>query len=204
MDIVAVDLEGSGSQDRAEEAILELAVVPLNGRRPDVAGAFHSVLNPGRPIAPRPWISPGLSGMALLQAPPTAEVLARAVPLMQGRFLLGHNVDVDRRLLQRECRQLTFAGVIDTLRLARTVDRRAENSLQALVTRYGITAEVNALTPGSRPHRALWDAVAAALLLDLLATTLFGPGYTDQQLIGAAASGTGSVAQPAAVQGALF
>lgn len=207
MEFVAVDLEGSGSQDREHEAILEIAVVPLVGRRPDLAAAYSSVVNPGRLIAPRPWISPGLAGSALLQAPAAATVLARAVPMLHGRVIVGHNVDVDRRLLQRHCPQLEPAGIVDTLRLARAVDRRAENRLEALIARYELTERVNELTPGSRPHRALWDTVAAVLLLDVLAIRVLGPGYTDAQLIAAAGVGATlatSATGPAAVQGALF
>lgn len=35
--LVALDLEGSGAQDRANEAILEIAIVPLIAGQPDTA-----------------------------------------------------------------------------------------------------------------------------------------------------------------------
>ena len=42
------------------------------------------------------------------------------------------------------------------------------NALGALLDRYGLTAEVTSLAPGSQPHRALWDTAGTALLLPAL------------------------------------
>jgi DNA polymerase III epsilon subunit-like protein len=67
---VALDLEGSGAQDHDNEAILEIAVVPLTGGRPDTASAYTTLINPGRTIPGRPWISPGLTTAVLAAAPP--------------------------------------------------------------------------------------------------------------------------------------
>ena len=41
--LVALDLEGSGAQDRDDEAILEIAIVPIAGGQPDIAAS-----TPGR------------------------------------------------------------------------------------------------------------------------------------------------------------
>ena len=54
--LVALDLEGTGAQDRDNEAILEIAVVPITGGRPSLANSYSTLVSPGRP-APRkpPW-----------------------------------------------------------------------------------------------------------------------------------------------------
>src|ERR1700730_11207628 len=59
--LVALDLEGSGAQDRENEDILEIATVPIIGGRPAAGDAYATVINPGRPIPRRRWISPGLT-----------------------------------------------------------------------------------------------------------------------------------------------
>ena len=47
-DLVALDLEGSGAQDRENEAILEIAlVVPLTAGKPAVAEAYATLKNGG-------------------------------------------------------------------------------------------------------------------------------------------------------------
>ena len=72
--LVALDLEGSGAQDRDDEAIPEIAVVPLAAGKPDATAAYSTLINPGRRIPGRPWISPGLTNAALAAAPGPAEV----------------------------------------------------------------------------------------------------------------------------------
>jgi DNA polymerase III epsilon subunit-like protein len=67
--LVALDLEGSGAQDRDDEAILEIAVVPFTNGQPDPAAAYSTLVNPRRKIPRRPWISPGLTNDVLATAP---------------------------------------------------------------------------------------------------------------------------------------
>ena len=67
--LVALDLEGSGAQDHDDEAILEIAVVPITAGQPDISASYSTLINPGRPIPRRPWISPGLTTAVLAAAP---------------------------------------------------------------------------------------------------------------------------------------
>ncbi|MDF5759067.1 3'-5' exonuclease [Spongiactinospora sp. TRM90649] len=169
-DIVALDLEGSGAQDRQDEAILEIAAVPLAHGRPDMGAAWDSVINPGRRIHPRPWISPGLTGDALTGAPTLDEVRDIIAEKLNGHILVGHNIGVDWRLLHRRLPDVRPAGLLDTARLARRLRPGAQRwNLSGLLDEYGLYGEVETHVPGGRPHRALWDAVGAALLLADLA-----------------------------------
>ena len=38
--LVALDLEGSGARDRDDEAILEIAIVPIRDGQPFLAGSY--------------------------------------------------------------------------------------------------------------------------------------------------------------------
>jgi hypothetical protein len=51
--LIALDLEGSGAQDRDNEAILEIAVVPITAGHPDISAAYSTLINPGRTIPRR-------------------------------------------------------------------------------------------------------------------------------------------------------
>jgi DNA polymerase-3 subunit epsilon len=166
-EIVALDLEGSGAQDRDTEAILEVAVVPLVHGQPDLDRAFTSLVNPGRPIPQRPWISPGLTDSVLAEAPPLKAIAARLGELINGRWVLGHNVKVDWRLLSRHLPDLRPAGLLDTLTLARTADF-PDRSLSALVQGLRLHEAMLSAAGGSQPHRAYWDTVATAYLLPKL------------------------------------
>ncbi len=166
--LVALDLEGTGAQDGADEAILEIAVVPLIDGAPDVATAYTTLVNPGRPIPARPWISPGLTNDALAPAPPLAAVEPGLAALLDGAVLVGHNIRVDWRLLQRRCTTIRPIALLDTYKLGRAVVKTPSYSLTNLLRTLDLTTTVDTLVPGSHPHRALWDTVGTALLLGAL------------------------------------
>jgi DNA polymerase III subunit epsilon len=166
--LAALDLEGSGAQDHDDEAILEIAIVPIAGGQPDTAAAYTTLINPGRSIPRRPWISPGLTTSVLSRAPAPAEVEPELAHRINGRYIVGHNVGVDWRLLHRRYPDIAPAGLIDTLRLARHLKLGTKNSLTALATQLDLTAQIQNLAAGSQPHRALWDTIATALLLPAL------------------------------------
>jgi len=182
----ALDMEGSGAQDHEDEAILEIAIVPLAAGQPDTDAAYTTLINPGRRIPRRPWISPGLTNTALAAAPTPAEVEPELAHRINGHILVGHNIGVDWRLLHRRHPAITPAALIDTLRLARHLKLGAKNSLSALTAHFGLTAETERLADGSQPHRALWDTIAAALLLPALIAKAWPAGATLADLLGVA------------------
>ncbi|MCO5999796.1 3'-5' exonuclease [Actinoallomurus rhizosphaericola] len=167
--LVALDLEGTGAQDREDERILEIAVIPITGGRPSLPDAYTTLLNPGRRIQRHPWISPGLTNATLADAPPLADVEPELARRLNGQLIIGHNVGVDWRLLHRCCPTVRPSGLIDTLRLARHLypgDKR--KSLTALLEHHALTEQVTCSAPNSQPHRALWDTLGTALLLSTL------------------------------------
>lgn len=166
--LVAFDLEGTGGQDREHEAILEVGVVPLVDGSPDMRGAYDSMVNPERRIERHTWSSPGLTNDVLALAPPLSAVEPELTGHLDGATLIGHNVNVDWRLLSLRCPGVRPASLIDTLKLARLVHGNTQRrSLAALLAHYELDDEVTKLT-GGQPHRALWDAVGAGLLLGML------------------------------------
>ena len=52
--LIALDLEGTGAQDRDDEAILEIAAVPLTDGQPDMDRSYCTLVNPQRPIPRHP------------------------------------------------------------------------------------------------------------------------------------------------------
>lgn len=176
--LVALDLEGSGAQDRNDEAILEIAVVPFANGQPDPATAYSTLVNPGRKIPRRPWISPGLTNDALASAPSPADVEPELARRVNGQFIVGHNVGVDWRLLHRRHPAIMPTGLIDTLRLARHLKVGTKRSLGTLIDQLELTTQVERLADTSRPHRALWDTIATALILPTLITRGWPGGVT--------------------------
>lgn len=204
--LVALDLEGSGAQDHDNEAILEIAVVPITAGQPDIAAAYATLINPGRAIPCRPWISPGLTIAVLSAAPDPADVEPELARRLSGRIIVGHNIGVDWRLLHRRHPAITPAALIDTLKLARHLKLGTTNSLGSLTSHLSLIPAIDQLVPGSQPHRALWDTTAAALLLPALMARAWPDGATLTDLLTVAAISTNSTsaaAQPSG-QGGLF
>jgi DNA polymerase III epsilon subunit-like protein len=135
--LIALDLEGSGAQDHEDEAILEIAVVPITAGQPDISAVYSTLINPGRTIPRRPWISPGLTTAVLAAAPGPAEIEAELARRVNGHAVVGHNVGVDWRLLHRRYPAIAPAALIDTLRLARRLNLDSKNSLSALTAHLG-------------------------------------------------------------------
>ena len=205
--LVALDLEGSGAQDHDDEAILEIAVVPIAAGQPDVPAAYTTLINPGRTIPRRPWISPGLTSAVLAAAPAPAEVGPELQRRVTGHVVVGHNVGVDWRLLHRRYPDIEPVALVDTLRLARTLSLGGKNSLTALADRLDLTAQVEQLAAGSQPHRALWDTIATALLLPALIAMRWPSGTTLAALLETAAVDLARSRPPAnasVVQDTLF
>jgi DNA polymerase III epsilon subunit-like protein len=185
--LVALDLEGSGAQDHDNEAILEIAAIPITAGQPDTAAAYTTLINPGRAIPRRPWISPGLTNAALAIAPTPAQVEPELARRINGHIMVGHNVGVDWRLLHRRYPAITPTALIDTLRLARHVALSTKNSLTALTALLGLTPQIEHLAADSQPHRALWDTIASALLLPALISRAWPAGTTLAALLDIAA-----------------
>jgi DNA polymerase III epsilon subunit-like protein len=104
----------------------------------------------------------------MTSAPRLTTVTPHLAARRNGAYLIGHNIGVDWRLLHRHCPSIHIAGLIDTYRLARTIPTTGSRGLTALLDAHHLTDQVNAAAPASAPHRALWDTIGAALLLDAL------------------------------------
>jgi DNA polymerase III subunit epsilon len=183
-------------------------VVPLAAGRPDTDAAYITLINPGRRIPRRPWISPGLTTDVLAAAPAPADVEPELARRINGHIIVGHNIGVDWRLLHRRYPALTPTALIDTLRLARHLKLGTKNSLGALTAQLELTAQIERLAVGSQPHRALWDTIAAALLLPALIARAWPRGATLADLLAIAAidpalSSSTKTADPA-TQDSLF
>ncbi|MFE0150167.1 3'-5' exonuclease [Nonomuraea sp. NPDC059007] len=173
--LVALDLEGTGGQDRDHEQILEIAIVPLDDGFPDLTAAWDSTVNPGRIVAPRPWIARELTGDILFTAPALDDIRAEIVGRLKRRIIVGHNIGVDWRLLHRLVPEAQPAALLDTARLYRHSHPASKRwNLVRLLEKYALNAQVAQLVPKGSPHRALWDAVGAALLLPSLIEDLPG------------------------------
>jgi len=92
---------------------------------------------------------------------------------LQNKVILGHNIGYDYAILKKSFPALEIERTVDSLQISRQVykDLFSDYSLSALLECLDLTKTLNTLKVNDHftPHRALYDAMGAALLcLELL------------------------------------
>jgi DNA polymerase-3 subunit epsilon len=156
---VALDLETTGLDPRLD-AVVSAAAVPFVGGEP--AAGHETLVNPGRPIPPPSTEIHGITDAMVAAAPGIAEALDALELVCADRVLVGHRIDFDLAILERERRARGRPPVANvalcTMRLAAALHPEwPDVGLDAVAGRLAIGI------PGR--HTARGDAVAAARIL---------------------------------------
>jgi len=155
---VALDLETTGL-DPAKDSIIEIGAIRVEAGRP--GEAFHTLVNPGRPIPPFIRRLTGITDSDVRGAPRIESVAADLAAFLDGAILVGHNVLGFDAAFLRQAGIWQDGEVYDTSVLARIlVPDAPEYGLAALCQRFAI--------PLVGHHRALEDAEASWRLLQEL------------------------------------
>jgi DNA polymerase III epsilon subunit-like protein len=158
---VVVDVEGNGQHP---PDLAEVAVVPVDAGQ--VGPVTSWLIRPPRPVTWQARRVHGLTDTDLADAPAVDDVAQDIAARLSHGVVVGHNVGVDVAVLTRSLPGWQPGPVIDTLRLARNLMPELQtHRLTALVEHLGLTTYL----PGSGPHRAGYDALAAAHLFTRLA-----------------------------------
>ncbi len=163
---VVVDVETTGGQPGGSDRVTEVAAVHVDGER--VTLAFHSLVNPGRPI---PWMITRLTGIddAMVRDAPTFRDLAGEFAAhLVGRVFVAHNARFDLGFLSAEFARVAptplpelLMGQLCTVRLARRLlNHLPRRNLDAVAHHYGVAI--------ADRHRASGDALATAEVLRAL------------------------------------
>jgi DNA polymerase III epsilon subunit-like protein len=158
-----VDVEGNGQRP---PDLVELAVVSIvDGEigNPDVW-----LIKPDTPITTMAQRIHGISNEMVATAPAFLEVEKKVRDTLAGFVFVAHNAGVDLGVLQRKMPDFQPAEVLDTLKLARRLlPDQANHRLTSLVNVLGLAENLSAAD--LVPHRAAYDALMAARLLQRLA-----------------------------------
>ncbi len=160
---VVVDVETTGGQPTGSDRVTEVAAVHVVGG--DVRLAFHSLVNPGRPI---PWHITRLTGIddrMVRDAPRFGDIAGEFAAHLVGRVFVAHNARFDFGFLSAEFARVApvplgslLMGQVCTVRLARRLlAHLPRRNLDAVSQHYGVEIEDR--------HRASGDAIATAHVL---------------------------------------
>jgi DNA polymerase III subunit epsilon len=168
-----VDLETTGGSPQ-ESAITEIGAVRV--RCGEVAGTFHTLVNPGHPVPAFIRLLTGISDDMLIEAPEISEVLPSFIEFLGGCVLVAHNARFDVSFLNVALISHGYEPmknrVVDTAILARKVlaGEVPNNKLATLSSR---------LRCAHQPcHRAYADVLATIDVLHHLIERVAGYGVT--------------------------
>jgi len=113
-------------------------------------------------------------------APEVSKVWKQLELWVTGRPLVAHNAAVEKKFLRQMAPMHRFGPWIDTLKLARQAWPHApSHKLEDLIQGLGLIDRVRECCASGKPHDALYDAVACAVLLEYL---LKQPGWENLEV----------------------
>ncbi|WP_371551560.1 3'-5' exonuclease [Streptomyces sp. NBC_00554] len=161
--LLVVDVEGNGT---APPDLVEVAALPVREGRPDTSTAAAWLTRPNRPVTAFATKVHGLSNTDLADKPAWVEIADQVHGFLATSWICAHNAHTDYRVLKAHLPTWEPAGVLDTLRLAKTtVPNLSGYSLDALICH--MKPDLSK-APAQR-HRATFDAYATAQLLIAMA-----------------------------------
>lgn len=157
--LLVVDTEGNGAQP---PDLVEVAAVPVREGRLDQDAARAWLIRPPKPVTAAATRVHGLSNAGLVSAPSWETVADQVRTTLGSAWIAAHNAHTDHRVLAAHLPGWSPDGVIDTLRLARTVHPGLRS--------YTLDHLIQHFQPGladapAQRHRAGYDAYAAGQLL---------------------------------------
>lgn len=175
---VSIDLETTGLNPKRDKIIEIGAVKVIDGQ---IAGSFHSYVNPGRKLEERIVELTGIRQEQVDEAPDIEDVFPQLEEFLEDLPLLGHRILFDYSFLKKAAVNLKKPFEkqgIDTLWIARCFLPQLEHrTLPYLCEYYRIEHD---------PHRALADAEATSSLYKILCKEFYEKDekiFLPQQLV---------------------
>lgn len=163
---VVLDTETTGLDPNTGDRIVEIGAVELLNHMP-TGKTYHQYINPQRDMPEGAFAVHGLSAEFLSDKPLFADIAQNFLEFVGDSKMVIHNASFDMKFLNAELKwvnkpELPWAQALDTLAIARKKFPGAQNSLDALCRRFGITTERDL-------HGALLDSeILAEVYLELI------------------------------------
>lgn len=197
-DFIVLDLEGTGSQHKEKQEIVEIAAIPINGGR-IVEPFLYKLINPGIEIPPVVSKIHGLKNADLLNEPGFDGVKDEIFGFLHQKILVGHHVHVDDGVLKLKMPDYRPLSILDTRKISKYFwAHEAKHGLDDLIERFAIQDMLTNLPIRRGRHSAFYDAYATAILFLKMLEEKVSKDSSLQQImdICAVKPGPGSAAQP--------
>lgn len=164
---IVVDTETTGMDPEKGDRIVEIGCVELLNHLP-TGKVLQLYINPEREVPAEAIAVHGITNEFLKDKPVFAQVYAEFMAFIKGAKLVIHNAEFDMKFINHQLKDvgeapIAWAGVIDTLAIARQKFPGSPANLDALCRRFGVD------NTGRDYHGALLDSeLLAEVYLELL------------------------------------
>ena len=168
---VALDFETTGVVSGYANEPWQMGLVDLRHGCLDVSTQWESYLRiePARPINPH---APGRHAQLrehLAQSPEPLALLPELEQRLLGKVLIAHNCATEKKMLRQIAPMHRFGPWLDTLVCAkRAWPNLSSYKLESLIEILGLHQRLQTLLPERSAHDALYDAMAAGLIVERL------------------------------------
>ena len=169
--ITAIDFESTGVCEGYPNEPWQIGMVELQNGKVRISSCYDKLLGvdadrPFNPYAPGEYHK-------IREEIEASPQLASLWPELQawwlGRPMLAHNASVARGFVNQGALIHQVGPWIDTLTIYRyAYPTLPSHKLEDLVPQFGLLERLQSFCPGKEAHDALYDAVASALLLEIL------------------------------------
>lgn len=176
-EIIAIDFETTGNNPGYNSLPWQIGMVVLRDGKVCPEEQFCSFLHvpedyPFNQYVPGRWAS---VRKELAEAPTLIELWPVLAKWLSGRYLMAHNVPVEKGILQSFFPLHNFTNWLDSLTIARKAfPKQNSYKLEDLIANLGLYNKVKKICPDREAHDALYDAIACASLFEQVLTD---PGW---------------------------
>ena len=164
LSFVVVDLEGTGAQHKEKEGIVEVAAITVNCKQ-ITSNYFYSLINPEIEIPSIVSRIHGLKNKDVKDEPVFSLIEASLLSYIDNKILVGHNVNVDYRVLKLKMPHYAPALILDTKKIsAHFWQQERKHGLDDLIDRFQLKSSLEDLPIKRKRHSAFYDAYATSLL----------------------------------------
>lgn len=170
---IVLDLEGTGSQHKEKEGIVEIAAIEIKQKQL-TSNYFYQLLNPQIDIPPRISGIHGLKNKDVDDKPIFDIIKLELLQFINNKILVGHNVGVDYRLLKLKMPNYVPTLILDTRKLSKHFFKTEQkHRLDDLIERFEIRNQLTNLPIKRNRHSAFYDAYATGTIFLQILTEKF-------------------------------
>ena len=168
--ITVLDFEGTGAVQGYPDEPWQIGLIQLRNGKVERDTIYESLLR----VGDRPFnrYAPGRHAQLrkeMAAAPTLQDLWPQVREKLEGPGLAAHNAATENRYLTQAFPLHPPRQWIDTLKLARIAyPKLRSHKLEDLIVQMQLAERLEALAPGRTSHDALYDAVACALLLEMI------------------------------------